>query len=442
MRRWLALFVAWIAVAAGAAAFALGPKVEESTLPNGATLLISEQHNLPMVVVNVIIDAGARRDPTNLAGLANLTAQLLSEGTTTRSAAEIKEAIDFIGASLDAGASTDHASISLQVLREDLDVALELVVDVLLHPAFRSDELERRREAVLASIRAARDNPSEVAQRAFRRALYGSEPYGHAVAGEEETVPRIRRSDVEEFYRQFYRPEGAAVIVVGDIAAAEAREKVEKALHDWRGSSGSAFVYPTQARPDVRTVRIDKPVSQASIILGHRGVARDTPDFEAISVMNYILGLGGFSSRLMESIRTKAGLAYSVTSYFVLNKAPGSFRVEMQTKNESASDAIRLARAEVERIRTEPVSDEELNDAIRYLTGSYPLRLDSNSNILEYIGQTWLYDLGFDYADRYIERVKAVTKEDVLRVAKQYLHPDEFVEVIVADLAQAKLPES
>jgi len=434
-------FIAWVAVSLPLSAAALGPRVEQSTLSNGATLLVSEQRNLPMVLVSVRVDAGARRDPTPLAGLANLTAQLLTEGTKTRGAAEIKEAVDFIGASLDAGASLDFASISLQVLRKDLGVALDLMADVLLHPIFLGDELERRREAVLASIRAGRDNPSEVAQRAFRRAIYGTEPYGHSVQGEEETVPRIRRQDVLEFYQKYYRPNGAGVIVVGDISVEEARQQIERALRDWRGAPEQAFVYPRQDRPEVRTIRIDKPVSQASIILGHRGIARDNPDYEAISVMNYILGLGGFSSRLMESIRTKAGLAYSVTSYFTLNKAPGSFRVEMQTKNESAADAMRLARAEVERIRTESVSDEELQDAVRYLTGSYPLRLDSNSNIVDFIGQVWLHDLGFDYADTYIERVKAVTKEDVLRVAKKYLHPDEFVEVTVADLSQANLPE-
>lgn len=435
-------FVAWIVATLAPPALALGPQVAESTLPNGATLLVSEQHNLPMVLVNVIVDAGSRRDPANLAGLANLTAQLLTEGTTTRSAAQIKEAIDFIGGELDAGASPDYAALSLQVLRKDLDVGLELMADVLLHPIFRTDELERRREAVLASIRAGRDNPSEVAARAFRHAVYGTEPYGHSVQGEEETVPRIRRPEVQEFYERFYRPHGAAVVVVGDITVAEARKRLGAVLREWDGSAENPFVYPDEPPPDVRTVRIDKAVSQASIILGHRGIARDNPDFEAISVMNYILGRGGFSSRLMESIRTKAGLAYSVTSYFTLYKAPGSFRVEMQTKNESVAEAIRLARSEVERIRTEPVSDQELDDAIRYLTGSYPLRLDSNSNIVDYIGQTWLYHLGFDYADRYIERVKAVTKQDVLRVAKRYLHPDRFIEVIVADLAQAKLPES
>jgi zinc protease len=442
MRGALLSLIACVAVAATQPASALGPQVTESTLPNGATLLVSEQHNLPMVLVSILVDAGARRDPANLAGLANLTAQLLTEGTTTRTAAQIKEAIEFVGGALNAGAGTDYASISLQVLRKDLDIGLELMADVLLHPIFQPDELERRRESVLASIRAGRDNPSEVANRAFRRAIHGSEPYGHSVAGEEETVPRIRPRDVRELYQQYYRPTGAVVVVVGDITTAEAQQHIASALRDWQGAAGGAFVYPNQTRPDVRTVHIDKAVSQASIILGHPGIARDNPDFEAISVMNYILGRGGFSSRLMESIRTKAGLAYSVTSYFTLNKAPGSFRVEMQTKNESAADAIRLARAEVERIRTEEVSDEELDDAIRYLTGSYPLRLDSNANIADFVAQVWLHDLGFDYADRYIERVKAVKKEDVLRVAKKYLHPDDFVEVIVADLSQAKLPES
>lgn len=441
MCRRFVLFVAWVVIAVTTPAWALGPQVTESTLPNGATLLVSEQHNLPMVLVNIIVDAGSRRDPTNLAGLANLTAQLLTEGTTTRRAGQIKEAIEFVGGDLDAGATPDYASISLQVLRKDLDVGLDLMADVLLHPTFRADELERRRESVLASIRAGRDDPSEVAARAFRHAVYGTEPYGHPVEGEEVTVPRIRRPEVQKFYEQFYRPHGAAVVVVGDITAAAAEQRIATVLRDWDGPPESAFVYPDEPPPDVRSVHIDKAVSQASIILGHRGVARDTPDFEAISVMNYILGLGGFSSRLMDSIRTKAGLAYSVTSYFTLYKAPGTFRVEMQTKNQSVAEAIRLARAEVERIRTEPVSDEELDDAIRYLTGSYPLRLDSNSNIVAYIAQTWVYHLGFDYADRYIERVKAVTKDDVLRVAKKYLHPDRFVEVIVADLSQAKLPE-
>jgi zinc protease len=209
----------------------------------------------------------------------------------------------------------------------------------------------------------------------------------------------------------------------------------------WDGKAGAAFVYPAATAPPTRVVRIDKPVSQASIVLGHRGIARSNPDYEAISVMSYILGSGGFSSRLMDSIRTRSGLAYSVGSFFAANQYPGSLQIVMQTKNESAAEAIRLARAEVVRIRDEPVSEAELNDAKRYLTGSFPLRLDSNAKIIDFIAQISFYGLGLDYAERYIERVNAVRIEDVQRVARQYLHPDDLIEVVVANLAQAGLPE-
>ncbi len=425
-----------VALLAPSLAAALGPAVEQAVLANGATLLVSEQRNLPLVMVRVVLDAGARWDPPGRAGAASLTADLLAEGTAKRSAAQISEAIDFIGGSLNADASMDYAQLQLQVLRKDLDVGLDLLADILLRPAFSADELARRREAALASIRAGRDNPTEVATRAFRPALYGEEPYGHPVEGTEESVPRITRQDIQGFYAARYRPTGAIVVVVGDLSMAEARARLDTALRDWRGAPVAAFAHATAPAPAAQTVRLDRPISQAGIILGHRGVPRDNPDFETISVMNYILGGGGFSSRLLDNIRTKAGLAYSVASFFTTNKLPGSFQIIMQTKNASVADAIARARAEVERIRSEPVGDDELSDAKRYLTGSFPLRLDSNSDILEFVAQTAFFGLGPDYAERYLRRINAVTKEDVQRVAQQYLHPEAMIEVVVGDLGQ------
>jgi len=422
------------------AAKALGPRVVQSQLAAGATLLVSEQHNLPLVVVQVVLDAGARSDPPEHAGLANLTSELLTEGTTSRSAAAISEAIDSIGASLDASTDTDYAVVSLRVLKQDLEIGLRLMADVLLHPVFAEAELTRRREAVLAQIRAEKDDPTQVAQKAFQAALFGAEPYGHPVEGTETSVPRISRSDVRAFFERHYGPAGATVVMVGDITAAEASASLERVLGGWRGGSDAAAAPPAATVPSAQALRIDKPVTQAGIILGHRGVARNNPDYEALSVMNYILGGGGFSSRLVDSIRTQAGLAYSVASFFTVNKWPGSFLVVMQTKNPSVGDAIGRARAELERIRTQPVSDDELTEAKRYLTGSFPLRLDSNGKIAQFIGQVWFYGLGLDYADKYLQRVSAVTKEDVQRVAQQYLHPEALVEVIVADLAQTALP--
>ncbi|MGE0518625.1 MAG: M16 family metallopeptidase [Candidatus Binatia bacterium] len=440
-RAWvLPTAVALAAMLRAVPATPLGPPVTSGTLANGATLLVSEQRNLPLVLVRVVLDAGARRDPAGRSGVANLTAELLTEGTAKRSAEQIKEAIDFIGGSLSVGAEQDYALAALQVLRKDLDSGLELLADVLLHPAFKAEEVARRREAVLAAIRAEEDDPTSVAQKAFQRALYGDTPYGHPVEGTAETVARLARRDVQAFYGQYYGPSGAAVVVVGDISADEARQALDRVFGGWRGTSAPPFAYPPIPEHGAEKVRIERPVTQAAIVLGHLGIARDNPDYEAISVMNYILGGGGFSSRLMEAIRTKAGLAYSVGSAFAAGKSPGPFEIVMQTKNASVHDAIALAREEVAKLRSTPVSDGELQEAQRYLTGSFPLRLDSNAKIADFIAQCWFYDLGFDYADVYIQRVSAVTRDDVQRVAKQYLHPEQFIEVVVT-AAESGAPE-
>lgn len=430
-RSWLAALA--LLSATPGIGLALGPAVTSATLANGARLVVSEQRTVPMVLVQVIIDAGARRDPADRAGLAYLAADLLNEGTTTRSAEQINEAIDFLGASLSTSAEMDYAAIGLRVLKKDLDAGLDLLADVVLRPAFAEAELARRREAVLASIRASQDSPTMVAVRAFRPALFGDEPYGHPVDGTEATVARITRSDIQKFYRGFYRPAGALVVVVGDIAAEDAKARVEKALANWGGTAASAFRYTEGPPTGAGTVRIDKPITQAAVILGHRGVARSNPDYEALTAMNYILGGGGFSSRLMDSIRTQAGLVYGVYSAFGVTQARGGFQIVMQTKNQSVNEAIARARAEVDRIRIEPVSDGELDEAKRYLTGSYPLKMDSNGEIAQLLVEFSLFDLGFDYVDTYVRRINALTKEDIQRVAQEYLHPESFVEVIVGD---------
>jgi zinc protease len=430
-----------VLLAAAAPAAALGPQATQETLANGATLLVSEQRNLPLVLIRVVLDAGSRRDPIGKGGLANLTASLITEGTTTRSAQQIKDQIDFIGAALDADAEQDYAVLSLQVLRKDLDVGLDLLADVLLHPALAADELGRQREAALATLRSQEDDPTTVAQKAFQRALFGDTPYGHPVDGTLESVRTITRGDVQQFYATYYRPAGAAVVVVGDVSADEVRSALLRVLGSWDGVPPPPFVYPPFTPPPAETIRIDRPVTQAGIVLGELGVARDNPDYEAIAVMNYILGGGGFSSRLMDNIRTQAGLAYSVGSFFAAGKSPGPFEIVMQTKNASVDDAVTRARQQVERLREGGVTEDELQEAKRYLTGSYPLRLDSNNKIADFIAQTWFYGLGRDYADVYIARVNAVTGEDVARVAREYLHPERFIEVVVtAGAAAAPAP--
>ncbi|HVM94897.1 MAG TPA: pitrilysin family protein [Candidatus Acidoferrales bacterium] len=438
MRRRIGMAL-WLSCMCAPAVASTLPAVRH-TLSNGVQLIVSEQHALPMVVVQMLVDAGARWDPTNQEGLAALTADLLTEGTKSRTASQISEQADFIGASLSTSADVDYASLGLTVLRKDLDTGLGLLTDVLLHPTFPEAEVTRRREAALATIRADEDDPGRVAERALTSTLFRNQPYGHLAIGTAAALRRLTRAEIEGFYHARYHPEQTIVTVVGDVSADEITERFETVLRGWQPGHERAFVYPPVPAESPEVVEINKPVTQTSIILAERGIARNNPDYYVITVMNYILGGGGFSSHLLDNIRTKAGLAYSVSSFFSVNKSPGSFQIVMQTKNASADDAIHRACAEIERIRSESVSDEELQNAKRYLTGSFPMRLDTNAKIAGFLAQVAFFNLGDDYADTYAQRINDVTKEDVQRVAQQYLHPDQLDLVVVGDLAQANVP--
>ena len=430
-----------VAMLLPALANAAGPPVERLQLANGARLLVSEQHGLPMVIVQVLLDAGARRDPLGKEGLANLTADLLTEGTRKRSAAQISETTDFIGASLSSGADVDFATLGIVMLSKDLDTGLDLLSDVLLHPTFPAAEVTRRREAGLAALSAEQDEPGRVAARAFVETLFKGEPYGHPAIGTVAALKAISGSDITNFYDRHYRPDGAIITVVGDVSSADIETRLNTSLAAWKPGV-PAFTSVEHATTTTAPVFIDKPITQANIILGHRGVARDNPDYYPLTVMNFILGGGGFTSRLLDNIRTKAGLAYSVSSSFSPNKSAGAFQIGLQTKNASARDAIQRSCAELARIRSEAVTDDELSGAKLYLTGSFPLRFDTNSKIAGFLAQVEFFNLGADYADKYAERVNAVSKEDILRVAQQYLHPEQLQLIVVGNLGEAKVPQT
>ncbi len=428
-------------VAAATSSNAGSLKQHRQTLSNGAVLLVSEQRNVPMVVVRMLIDAGARRDPTGKEGLANLTADLLTEGTKSRSATQISDAVDSVGASLNTSAGVDGAQLALTLLSKDLRTGLDILADVLLHPSFPQAEVARRREAILAAMKASEDNPGYVASRIFTEFLFRGEPYGHLSIGTPEGVTKATRKDILDFYREHYQPQRAIITVVGDVTEAEVTALLEETLGGWKGGSEAAFVYPAHTSPKPQVLKLQRPVTQANVILGHRGIARDNPDYYAIEVMNFILGGGGFGSRLLDNIRTKEGLAYSVASGFTAPKSPGSFRVILQTKNESAAQAVQLACAEIARFRREPVSDDELEDAKLYLTGSFPLQLDSNGKIASFLTEIEFFGLGADYADTFKSKINAITKDDVLRVAQEYLQPDDLSLIVVADFSKAVIAD-
>ena len=400
-------------------------------LNNGLVLLTSEQRALPMVSIELLIDAGSRHEPANQAGLGNLTSKLLTHGTQKRSATQISETLDFMGASLATAAGEDVATVSMTILKKDLSAGLALLAEILTQSNFPQPEIDRQKQAVIASIRAREEDPGALAGTAFAAALFPKSFYGRPVEGTEASVKSIQQKSLQDFFSRNYRPNRAIIAVVGDVAESEIAQDLTKAMKGWTKGAPWTKPQPPAEIGKPQNVQINKDLTQANIVLGHDGVMRGNPDYYSVQVMNYILGGGGFSSRAMDSIRNERGLAYSIYSYFGAEKSHGSFQFVMQTKNETAVEAIRIAREEMRRMREQPVTDEELTDAKDYLIGSFPLRFDTNRKVASFLAQVEYYELGLDYPQRYQDLIRKVSRDDVLRVAKQYLRPDELITVIV-----------
>jgi zinc protease len=415
------------------------PPVQKAVLSNRLVILHSEDHSLPFVTLQLLIDGGSRRDPVGQEGLARIAANGLLLGTSKHTVEAINQELDFMGASLVASSGRDYSTLSLRFLKKDLDGALGLFMEALTEPTFPDEEIKREVEKTLAAIQSEEDQPGEVAEKEFQKALFLTSPYGHPAIGTKESLPRITRDAISQFYKTYYHPNNCILVVVGDISSEEVKTKLLP-----RFEKMESVELPTEAFNSVfangpETIKINREITQANIIIGNDGISRGNPDFYAVSVMNYILGGGGFASRLLEEIRNKRGLAYSVTSFFDAGKYPGSFQIELQTKNSSAAEAISLARRQMELIQKEPVLDKELESAKKYLIGSFPMRLDTQGKLAAFLLQVLYYGLGPDYPEKYPSLIKSVSKDDILRVAKKYLHPESCIVVMVANLKEARL---
>lgn len=443
--RSVALCVLVLAVVCGwtsrADAAVKGPvAVERWVLSNGLTVLFVERHAIPALQVHLVIKTGSVADPAGRTGLAALTAGVLAKGTATRSAVEIAEAIDFVGGSLGTEATEDFSSVSLTVLKKDLQAGLSLMTDVVLHPAFPSAEVDRVRRETLSAIQAAKDDPGTVADLAFAPLVFGQHPYGRPVQGVETTVSSLTREEVVAFHRAFYRPNNAVLVFVGDLTLREARRVAKSAFGGWEKQGIPAVTVPAIAPlRERRVAMIDKDLTQATVVLGHVGIARRDPDFYAVTVMNYILGGGSFSSRMMSRIRDNEGLVYGISSGYDARQYPGSFAVGLQTKTESAPVAIRAVIEEIAKMRAEGVTETELEAARNYLAGSFPLRYETNVRLANLLGMVELYGLGLTYFEDYPRNIRAVTRDDVRRVASARLDQERYVLVVVGRTGAIKL---
>lgn len=413
-------------------------EIKRMTLDNGAVLLVSEQHQLPMVTMTIAFDAGARRDPSDKAGLASLTARCLTLGAGQLSADQFNQKIDFMGSSLGVDAGEDFAEASFTTLKKYQSDTLGLLADVIQRPALHDDDILRKRAETVAAIRAAEQQPDYVAGVAFSKQMFDDQPYGHSADGSIETVGKLTPADVRNFYHQYYRMGSAVIAVVGDVDANQIKAELEKRL---AGPAGKVAPQPVPAppkvAPGVHLTLINRNVAQANLIMGFPGMERSDPDYYRFQVMNYVLGGGGFASRLMQVVRSHAGLAYSISSGNDAAKFPGAIRIELQTKNRSANEAMKLILQQIALIRAKPISDLELASAKKFLVGSFPLKFDRQSAIAEYLLDVELYGLGLNYMDKYPGYINGVTREQIQEVARKYLHPDAMILVAVTNQSEA-----
>ena len=430
MKKLLTATVALLALVAAQSALA-GIKIEHWVSPTGARVYFVESRVLPMLDVQVDFAAGSMFDPAGKSGTAALTRSTLDLGAGTRDETAIAEQLADIGATLGGGADTDRASVAVRTLSapEKRNAAVDILRNVLQAPRFDAAIVERERARTVASLKEALTRPDAIGGRAFWSALYPAHPYGRQATP--ESVATLTRDDLAAHHTRYYNAANASITLVGDISRAEA-EKIAEALTAGL-PAGSAATLPT---PPVvvpgNTVKLAHPASQAHVLIGLPAIERGNPDFFPLLVGNYTLGGGGFVSRLMKEVRDQRGYAYSVYSYFAPLKQTGPFQIGLQTKRSQANDAIKVTRDVLAGFLKDGPSAEELAAAKANLTGSFPLRLDSNKKILDNVSAIGFYGLPLDYLDRYQANIQAVTVDAVKQAFSRRVRPENLITVTVA----------
>jgi len=415
------------------------PSVQTATLPHGLQLAVVEMHKVPVVDVTLMLDAGAVADPADLPGLATFTANMLDEGAGRRSALEIAEEADFLGARLSTSASYDGAAIALHVPKRQLGPALDLMADVLVRPAFADSEITRQRDLRRTQILQQRDQPVAMAGLAFPSIVFGAQhPYGRAIGGTEASTALLTRDRVSQFYQTHYRPGNAKLLVVGDITLAEAQQLVAERFGAWeRGTTPPAAPAATAAAPTARTFYlVDKPGAAQSVIrIGNVGVPRSTADYFPLQVLNTILG-GSFTSRLNQNLRETHGYTYGANSQFAMRRMAGPFQAGAAVQSAKTDSSLIEFLRELRRVRDEVVPQAELDKAKAYIALGLPGDFETTSGSASQFRALLDFGLPLDYYNSYVARINAITAADVQRVARQYLDLDHFVIVVVGDRSQ------
>ncbi|MGC4030117.1 MAG: pitrilysin family protein [Steroidobacteraceae bacterium] len=417
------------------------PVAQRFQLPNGLTVMLFEQHDLPLVAANLVLLAGSDHNPADRPGLASFTADLLDEGTTTRSGLQISEELDGLGAALGTGSSMDLSSVTLRALTSTADAAFSVMADVALNPAFADAEIERARASRQTLLVQQRQNPTAIAQRVLNQALYGKDnPYGYTEIGTAASVQAISRDDLLAFWRAGYTPGNAALVVAGDLTLAQLKALAEEHFGKWQGGAAVATVPSGTQVMSNRTLVVDFGAApQTALRVGMVGVPRATPDYVPLSVMNNALG-GLFSSRINLNLREKNGFTYGASSSFGFRRGPGPFLVGTSVRTDVTAPAVREIFAELARMRSGPVTAEELALARDSMSRSLPGQFETTGDAAGTGSAIFAYGLPLDYFSKLPAQIQAVTAEDVQRVAREYLQPEKMVTVAVGDAAKIEAP--
>ncbi|MEW6386556.1 MAG: pitrilysin family protein [Thermodesulfobacteriota bacterium] len=415
------------------------PEIYRSQLPGGLALLGVEYARVPWVSLTFLAKRGAETDPPGKAGVADWTAEYLTLGTARRSQLQLAQDVESLGANLQARSNWDVTLVTLEGLAEDFPELMATLAEVVQTPSFPPEEfplLRERRRAELAQIL---DDPRELASRRFYRLFFGEAPYGQAVRGEPGSLTAIQPGDLKDYYQRDFAPDVATLVVVGMVPFARVEEEARRHWSAWKGGGPASPPY-TQAPEKLCSpglYLLDRPeLTQSEIRMGYLGLPRSHPDYFALRLVNYILGEGGFSSRLMTRIRADLGLTYGIRSSFQFRRAPGPFLISTFTPAANTAQVVQEIKGVLAEVRQKGVTPQELAEAQSYFVGHFPLGLETARGLARRVVSLDLYDLGLDYLKRYQERIREVTLEEANRAALTHFQPEALVSLVVGPAAQ------
>tara|TARA_B110000977_G_scaffold41643_1_gene56179 strand:- start:29496 stop:30809 length:1314 start_codon:yes stop_codon:yes gene_type:complete len=432
MKVWLGALVGVLVLWQSASAL---PQIQSWTTAEGTRVYFAPSHELAIVDVAITLDAGSERDGA-LAGLSTLTHGLLDKGVAAMDADAIAASFEDVGAQYSTSVSLDRSMITLRSLSDEVlfQSAAKTLLKVIAQPSFPQGDFEREKNRLLIGIKNGEQSPAVIINQAFYAALYAGHPYAQPEQGSAESVQAIQRADIKKFYQQYFLAQTAVVAIVGDLSREQAEQlavKISQALNDGDPIEKDRALSDSKIKS--KQTHIVFPSQQAHVRIGQLGVARGDPDYFSLYVGNHVLGGGGFTSRLVEEVRSKRGLSYSVYSYFMPLQQPGPFVIGLQTRADQAQQAVQVSHDVLAKYQAEGPSAEELELSKRNIISGFPLRIDSNRDVLGYLSMIGYYQLPLSYLADFSAKIEAVSIEDIRQAFQKRVHLDSLVTIVVGN---------